>query len=316
MNVKWGLVVHAGAGSFTLESLGVRAAPIRAAIEHALQEGHAQLAAGRSSVDAVEAAVVILEDAPELNAGRGAVFTHDGAHELDAAIMDGHTLKAGSVAGLRHVKNPIRLARHVMEDSPHVMLIADGAEAFAREHTDIAFVPESYFATDFRRSQLDQALEDEKATKDLLAALNTRKDAGPYFGTVGAVALDQAGNLAAATSTGGLTNKRAGRVSDSAIIGAVTYAGHTCAISATGMGEFFIRFTIARDICARVEYRQAPSQAAADELIHTVLTNAGGRGGVVGLDRAGGLIMSFNTTGMGRGYAGEDGQPVIMLTNE
>ena len=312
----WGLVIHTGAGNFTLESLGDRQAEMRSAMTEALMAGHRILAAGGSSLDAVQATVVILEDSPQFNAGKGAVFTHEGTNELDASIMDGRTMMAGAVAGVKRVKNPIRLARLVMDKSPHVLMAGEGAEAFGREQGGIEFVPESYFHTDLRWQQLQRALEEEKAKKG--AALRPRSDdpaRGTYFGTVGAVALDQAGNLAAATSTGGLTNKRFGRVGDSPIIGAGTYASNgSCAISATGTGEYFIRFTVAKDICARVEYRGVAAQTAADEVIQGVLKSAGGEGGVVGLARRGALVMSFNTTGMGRGYIGQDGQPSIMFT--
>jgi beta-aspartyl-peptidase (threonine type) len=309
-------VIHTGAGNFTLESLGDRQAEMRSAMTEALLAGHKVLASGGSSLDAVQAAVVILEDSPQFNAGRGAVFTHEGTNELDASIMDGRTMMAGAVAGVKHVKNPIRLARLVMDKSPHVLMAGEGAEAFGKEQGGIEFVPESYFHTDFRWQQLQRALEEEKAKGS--AALRPRSDdpaRGTYFGTVGAVALDQAGNLAAATSTGGVTNKRFGRVGDSPIIGAGTYASNgSCAISATGVGEYFIRFTVAKDICARVAYRGVTAQAAADEVIQGVLKPAGGDGGVVGLDRRGAVVTSFNTTGMGRGYVGQDGQPSIMFT--
>ena len=314
--MRWGLVIHTGAGNFTLESLGERQGEMRSAMAEALMAGHKILAAGGASLDAVQAAVVILEDSPQFNAGKGAVFTHEGTNELDASIMDGRTMMAGAVAGVKHVKNPIRLARLVMEKSPHVLMAGDGAEAFGREQGGIEFVPESYFHTDVRWQQLQRALEAEKTKAG--AALRPRSDdpaQGTYFGTVGAVALDQAGNLAAATSTGGLTNKRFGRVGDSPIIGAGTYASNaSCAISATGTGEYFIRFTVAKDICARVEYRGVTAQTAADEVIQGVLKSAGGEGGVVGLDRRGAVIMSFNTTGMGRGYIGQDGKPSMMFT--
>jgi len=230
--------------------------------------------------------------------------------------MDGRTMMAGAVAGLKHIKNPIRLARLVMDKSPHVLMVGEGAEAFAREQGGIEFVSESYFYTEFRWQQLQRALEEEKTRAG--AMLRPRSDnpaAGTYFGTVGAVALDQAGNLAAATSTGGLTNKRFGRVGDSPIIGAGTYASNaSCAISATGTGEYFIRLTVAKDICARVEYRGVSAQTAADEVIQGVLKPAGGEGGVVGLDRRGAVVVSFNTTGMGRGYIGEDGKATITFT--
>jgi L-asparaginase / beta-aspartyl-peptidase len=308
------MVIHTGAGNFTLDTLGNRVPQMRTAMEAALMAGHHTLASGGSSLDAVLAAVVILEDSPEFNAGKGAVYTHEATHELDAAIMDGRTMRAGAVAGLKHIKNPILLARLIMEKSPHVMMVGEGAEAFAREQDGIELVPETYFDTDFRRQQLERAVEAERARHDAVLAPRSGPDGTTYFGTVGAVALDRQGNLAAATSTGGLTNKRFGRVGDSPIIGAGTYArNQSCAISATGTGEYFIRFSVAKDICARVEYGRTSAQAAADEVIQTVLKSAGGDGGVVGLDRHGAVIMSFNTTGMGRGYIGPDGQPTVLL---
>jgi len=310
--------MHGGASNFTLEAIKDRETEMRVAITSALAAGHRVLAAGGSSLDAVQAAVVVLEDSPHFNAGKGAVFTHEGTNELDAAIMDGSTKMAGAVAGVKRIKNPIRLARLVMEKSPHVMMVGDGAEAFAKEQGSIEFVPENYFRTDLRWEQLQQALEAEREKKGAqLQPRNEDPRQGTYFGTVGAVALDQAGNLAAATSTGGVTNKRFGRVGDSPIIGAGTYASNqSCGISATGTGEYFIRFTVAHDICARVEYRGILAQRAADEVVQDVLKRAGGNGGVVGLDRFGRVVMSFNTTGMTRGYMGETGQPIVMFTVE
>ena len=315
--LSWGLVIHTGAGNFTLESLGDREAAMRSAMADALVAGHRVLAAGGSSVDAVEAAVVSLEDSPHFNAGKGAVYTHAATHELDAAIMEGATMRAGSVAGVRRVKNPVRLARLVMEKSPHVFLVGDGAEAFGREQGGIEFVPETYFDTELRWRQLQEALEREKSGQGAALVPRTSGDGSTYFGTVGAVALDQSGSLAAATSTGGLTNKRVGRVGDSPIVGAGTYASNqSCAISATGAGEYFIRFTAARDVCARVELGAMPIQQAADVVVHGVLKTAGGNGGVIGLDAHGNIAMSFNTTGMGRGFIGPDGRPAVMFTED
>lgn len=315
---RWGMVIHGGAGNFTLESIKDRQAEMRSAMTDALTAGHRILAAGGSSLDAVQAAIVILEDSPEFNAGKGAVFTHEGTNELDASIMDGRTMMAGAVAGVKRVKNPIRLARLVMEKSPHVLMTGEGAEAFAKEQGGIEFVPESYFRTELRWQQLQRALEREKAKQGAaLRPQSGHSNQDAYFGTVGAVALDRQGNLAAATSTGGTTNKRFGRVGDSPIIGAGTYASNrSCAISATGTGEYFIRFTVAHDICARVEYRGMSAQQAADSVVQEVLKQAGGDGGIVGLDRRGNIAMSFNTTGMNRGYIGEDGRPVVMFTTE
>ena len=316
---RWGLVIHTGAGNFTLETLGDRRERMRAAMIEALTAGHRVLAGGGSSLDAVQAAIVILEDSPEFNAGKGAVFTHEGTNELDASIMDGATRRAGAVAGLKRIRNPIALARLVMDRSPHVMMAGDGAEAFAREQGGIAFVDPSYFRTDRAWEALQRALEQEKATTKTSALISPglERDApAGYFGTVGAVALDQKGHLAAGTSTGGMTNKRFGRVGDSPIIGAGTYSTATCGISSTGHGEYFIRYAVAHDICARVEYRAMELQAAADAVVQSVLKNAGGEGGVIGLDSRGNVAMAFNVTGMGRGYIGEDGRPAIMFTAE
>jgi beta-aspartyl-peptidase (threonine type) len=302
---KWGMVIHTGAGNFTLAGIAERKDAMQAAMNDALLAGYRVLAVGGTSLDAVQAAIVILEDSPLFNAGKGAVFTHEGTNELDASIMDGGTMKAGAVAGLKHIKNPIRLARLVMDKSPHVMMAGAGAEAFAKEQGGIAFVDQKYFYTD----RAWKALQDELAAGRKAAA------AGQHHGTVGAVALDQHGNLAAGTSTGGLTNKRFGRIGDSPIIGAGTYANNqSCAISSTGIGEYWIRYTVAHDICARVQYKNMPIQTAADAIVKDTLKPIGGEGGVVGLDARGNVTMSFNTTGMGRGYVGADGKPTIMFT--
>jgi beta-aspartyl-peptidase (threonine type) len=327
---RWGLVIHAGAGNFTLADLGNRREPMREALTAALMAGHTVLKSGGSSLDAVQAAIVILEDSPYFNAGKGAVFNHEGKNELDSSIMDGATKRAGAVAGLRHIKNPVLLARLVMEKSPHVMMVGEGAEAFAKQQ-GVTFVPESYFYTERSWQALQRALEDEKkatpkASGTASLQLPSRADpfdslrslrASAYFGTVGAVALDQQGNLAAATSTGGMTNKRFGRVGDSPIIGAGTYANNeSCAISSTGHGEYFIRYSVAHDICARVQYQSANVQAAADAVVRDELKKAGGEGGIIGMDHAGNVAVSFNTTGMSRGYIGEDGKAVVMFTTE
>jgi len=290
---------------------------MRAAMTGALSAGHRVLAGGGASLDAVQAAIVLLEDSPYFNAGKGAVFTHDGTNELDASIMDGATRRAGAVAGVTHVKNPITLARLVMEKSPHVMLTGAGAEAFAMEQGGIELVPESYFRTDRQWEALQRALEAEQAAAQQGAAVIGRGTPAAYLGTVGAVALDQHGNLAAGTSTGGMMNKRWGRVGDSPIVGAGTFASNqSCAISSTGHGEFFIRYSVAHDICARVEYSGVTAQAAADDVVLKVLKAAGGAGGVVGLDRQGRVVMSFNSTGMSRGYMGADGKPIVMFTHD
>jgi L-asparaginase / beta-aspartyl-peptidase len=302
----WGLVIHTGASNFTIAGIAERKDAMQAAMNDALMAGYRVLDKGGASVDAVQAAIVILEDSPLFNAGKGAVFTHEGTNELDASIMDGRTMKAGAVAGLKHIKNPIKLARLVMDKSPHVMIAGEGAEAFAREQGGIDFVDQKYFYTD----------RAWKALQDALAAEKKAAQADDHHGTVGAVALDKQGNLAAATSTGGITNKRFGRIGDSPIIGAGTYANNqSCAVSSTGIGEFWIRYTVAHDICARVQYRNMSIQAAADEIVQRTLKPIGGEGGVIGLDARGNVMMSFNTTGMGRGYVGADGKPTIMFTS-
>jgi beta-aspartyl-peptidase (threonine type) len=302
---KWGIVIHTGAGNFTFAGIAERKDEMQAAMNDALMAGYRVLSSGGASLDAVQSAIVILEGSPLFNAGKGAVFTHQGTNELDASLMDGGTMKAGAVAGLKHIKNPIRLARLVMEKSPHVMMAGDGAEAFAKEQGGIEFVDQKYFYTD----RAWKALQDARAAEKKAASTDD------HHGTVGAVALDQHGNLAAGTSTGGLTNKRFGRIGDSPIIGAGTYANNqSCGISSTGVGEFWIRYTVAHDICARVQYRNMSIQMAADDIIQGVLKPIGGEGGVIGLDAHGNVMMSFNPTGMGRGYVGADGNPTIMFT--
>ncbi|MFY1831579.1 isoaspartyl peptidase/L-asparaginase family protein [Myxococcus fulvus] len=319
---RWGLVIHGGAGVISRENLSPeREAEVRAALQQALAAGHGVLARGGSSLDAVSAAIRVLEDSPHFNAGKGAVFNHDGVNELDAAIMDGRTRSAGAVAGLRHVKNPIDLARRVMEQSPHVMMIGEGAESFAKAQ-GVELVDPKYFYTEERWQSLQRALEKERGAPAPGTTPSTLRPGydpvtGDHkFGTVGAVALDQAGNLAAGTSTGGMTNKRYGRVGDAPIIGAGTYADPRCAVSATGHGEFFIRYTVARDICARVEYQELPLPEAANLVVNDVLVKAGGEGGVIAMDREGNVAMPFNSSGMYRGYVGEDGQPHVAIFKE
>jgi len=264
------------------------------------------LKSGGSSLDAVEKTIVVLEDSPRFNAGKGAVFTHEGVNELDAAIMDGATLRAGAIAGVHRVRNPILLARAVMEKSPHVMLTGDGAEAFAKT-VGITLVDPSYFRTDERWRQLQEALkaEEKKQASALGRAI--------HYGTVGAVALDREGRLAAGTSTGGMTNKRWGRVGDSPIIGAGTYANAHCAVSATGWGEYYIRATAAHDICARVEYAKQPVAKAAHDVVMDVIPKLGGDGGVIALDSDGNFALPFNTDGMYRGWVDRDGKMHVAI---
>jgi len=298
------LVIHGGAGVIersTLSDEDGRA--IRRDLDRALDAGDAVLTAGGVALDAVEAAIAVLEDAPRFNAGRGAVFSADGRHELDAAIMEGHTRRAGSVAGVTTVRHPIRLARSVMEHSAHVMLAGAGAERFADTRKEIERVANAWFDTDIRREQLHRAQEAERRDADSVIP----PMAGGYFGTVGAVALDAHGHIAAGTSTGGMTNKRFGRIGDSPIIGAGTWADERCGISGTGWGEYYIRLAAAHDICARVAYRGDTLVAAAQDVIERIIPAAGGDGGAIALDVDGNIAMPFNTPGMYRGWIRPDG---------
>ena len=293
--VEWGLVIHGGAGTMAAEKLTPeRERQYHAVLAEALQAGHRVLREGGSSLDAVVAAIVLLEDSPLLNAGRGAVFTADGVNALDASIMDGSTRRAGAVAGVTDVRNPIVLARLVMEKSPHVMLSGAGAERFAREQ-GIPSTPKAWFFTELRWQELEEARVAE-----------ARRPA--TSGTVGAVALDREGRLAAGTSTGGMTNKKWGRIGDSPVIGAGTYANTRCAVSGTGWGEYYIRNAVAHDICARVEYAGVSLAEAAGEVVMTILPRqAENTGGVIAMDRDGQIAMPFNTRGMYRGWIDPDG---------
>jgi beta-aspartyl-peptidase (threonine type) len=305
------LVIHGGAGTISRGDMTpALEAEYRSTLEAALRAGHKLLKEGRPAVDAVEAAIRVMEDSPLFNAGKGAVFTHNGTNELDAAIMDGRTMKAGAVAGVTIVRNPISAARAVMERSSHVMLIGKGAELFATAQ-GLEIVDPSYFWTERRWKQLQKALVDASAPK-----AGAADPAGPdrKFGTVGAVALDAQGHLAAGTSTGGMTDKMYGRVGDAPVIGAGTYASDTsCAVSATGHGEFFIRYTAARDIAARMEFAHMSIADAADQVVMKTIKDAGGTGGVIALDRKGNYAMPFSTTGMYRGVIGADGVPHVWI---
>jgi beta-aspartyl-peptidase (threonine type) len=296
-------------------------AAYHAALQGILLPAQQLLAGGGSALDAVSLAVDLLEDCPLFNAGHGAVFTHAGTHELDAAIMDGATLRAGAVACVTRVRRPLRAARAVMERSEHVLLVAAGAEAFAQEQ-GLELVSPDYFSTAARREQLERALATATAVLDHDgAALPFRSpahgvppDEGQKLGTVGAVALDARGNLAAATSTGGMTNKRPGRVGDSPLIGAGTYADNrTAAISCTGTGEMFIRMATAYDVCARMAYGGMTLDAAAREVVMKALPTIGGRGGLIALDGQGHLSLPFNTEGMYRGWARVGATPVSAI---
>lgn len=327
-NPKLGFMIHGGAGVIAKGKMTPeKEKEFRTTLERAVLAGYKALQDGRSSLDAVEVAIRMMEDSPLFNAGKGAVFTHDGKNELDASIMNGKTLATGSVAGVHHVKNPITLARAVMERSPHVMMIGDGAEQFAKEQK-VELVDEKYFWTKERWDALQQVLKEEKdklekeekgksekvgssvSTTSVEAARESRN----RFGTVGAVALDKDGNLAAGTSTGGMTNKKYGRVGDAPIIGAGTYANNdSCAVSATGWGEFFIRLGVARDVASLMEYRAMPIQASADLVIKQKLTKLGGDGGIIAMDKFGNMAISFNSEGMYRAYINSEGKPVVEI---
>jgi beta-aspartyl-peptidase (threonine type) len=309
---KFGLVIHGGAGTIERsEMTPEREREFRVGLERALTAGCEILKRSGSSLDATEAAVRVLEDDPHFNAGRGAVFTNAGTNELDAAIMDGKTLNAGAVASLKHIKNPVSLARLVMEKSGHVMMDGEGAEAFAKEN-GIEFVEQKYFYTEERWQALQKikAAETHRTGAAGKRILITDQD---RHGTVGAVALDKNGNLAAATSTGGTTNKRPGRVGDSPVIGAGTYANNsTCAVSATGDGEYFIRATVAHDVSALIEYRRMSLKDAAQTILDKV-AKLGGTGGLIAIDSQGNITLPFNTSGMYRGYVDPTGKFVVEI---
>ena len=296
------IAIHGGAGVIAREQLGADGgAAYRQGLEAALDAGYAVLEAGGSSLDAVTTAVRLLEDNPLFNAGRGAVLAHDGRAYLDASIMSGKDLSAGAVTGVTTVRHPIDLARRVMEDSPHVMLSGEGAEEFAGLK-GLERVPNDWFITPTRRQQLDRVLQGRSAPRNELQGL----------GTVGAVAVDARGDVAAATSTGGMTNKRWGRIGDAPIIGAGTYANNaSCAVSATGHGEYFIRSVVAYDICALVEYRGWSLERAAKEVVQGKLVQRGGEGGIIAVDPKGNLVLEFNSPGMFRGLRDSSGRRMV-----
>ena len=316
---SWALVLHGGAGVIERATMDPKMeAAYRVSIKEAADAAAKVLGRGGSSVDAVEAAIKILEDDPLFNAGRGAVFTAEGKNELDASIMDGATLKAGAVAGVTRTRHPISLARAVMERSPHVMLIGAGADAFAAS-VGLELVEPSFFFTERRWQSLVQQLKKEGrpipprpagAPPEPRSAIEPMEPADAHkYGTVGVVALDRQGNVAAGTSTGGTQAKLWGRVGDSPIIGAGTYASnHSCAVSATGTGEYFIRLTVAREVCALVELKGMPLQAAADQVIHKELEALKGDGGLIAITPDGQMAWSFNTPGMYRARMREGGQ--------
>ncbi|GAA3999308.1 isoaspartyl peptidase/L-asparaginase [Sphingomonas humi] len=303
---EWKLVIHGGAGVIERSALTPeKEKEIRAGLDRALAAGAAVLSKGGASLDAVEAAVRVLEDDPNFNAGKGAVFTYDGKNELDAAVMDGRTRAAGAVAGVTRSKNPVSLARKVMEASNHVMLSGAGADAFSKEK-GLEQVDPSYFGTDYRRKQLEIFKKTDVAALDLEYR----------YGTVGAVALDQSGHVAAATSTGGMTGKRWNRIGDAPIIGAGTYADdRACAVSATGSGEMFIRVGVAHEICARMRFLKEDAGTAADTVMKEVAA-IDGSGGVIVVTPKGEMAYSFNSAGMYRGKADASGRKVAIFGDE
>jgi len=288
---KLAFVIHGGAGTIARTDLTKKQeAEIRATLGESVQAGYSTLLAGKSSTEAVIAAIKVMEDSPLFNAGKGAVFNASGQHEMDASIMEGAGLNAGAIASVSRIKNPIILASKVMTDSEHVMLMGDGAEEFARQ-LGFEMMEPGYFHTDFRWQQLQRIKTREQVQKD-------QQD--QWFSTVGAVGLDRHGDLAAGTSTGGTCNKRWGRVGDSPIIGAGTYAdNNSCAVSATGHGEYFMRYVVAYNICKRVELG-TPLQESADTVVNDILVKANGEGGVIAMDRQGNIATPFNSEGMYR----------------
>jgi len=299
-STTWALALHGGAGTIARASMTPEAErAYRAALQAAIEAGAEVLRRHGPALDAVEMAVRSLEDCPLFNAGRGAVFTHDGHHEMDASIMDGHTGLAGAVAGVRTVQNPIRAARLVMEHTDHVLLAYPGADELAREHS-LPTQPAEYFFTQHRHDQLQEALTEGRVRLDHSNA-QPNEDPKKKMGTVGAVARDQHGHLAAATSTGGMTNKCYSRVGDSPIIGSGTWANdRTCAISCTGHGEYFLRAVVAHDIACLMEYRGLSLAEACHVVVHDKLAPIGGEGGLVAVDAAGHVVLPFNSEGMYR----------------
>jgi beta-aspartyl-peptidase (threonine type) len=300
------IVIHGGAGTLSPENMSqAEEKAYTSKLGEAVETGYRILEAGGTAVEAVTASVRILEDSPLFNAGKGAVFTSEGKNELDASIMDGSTLAAGAVAGVTTIKNPIEAARAVMLNSPHVLLSGKGAEKFA-ELSGLEMVDNSYFYTEHRYKRLQEMLKEDEGDSGLT---ESRK-----YGTVGVLALDSHGNLAAGTSTGGMTNKKFGRIGDTPIIGAGTYADNrTCAVSSTGHGEYFIRKVVAYDIAAKVRYAGMTLQEACEKVIYEELPALGGTGGVIALDPKGTIAMVFNTKGMYRAFRQKGGETFVAI---
>jgi len=308
---NFGIVIHGGAGTILKKNMtDSMEMAYKQKLEEAIRVGHDILKNGGTAMEAVTRTINVMEDSPLFNAGKGAVFTHDGTNELDASVMDGATLNAGAVAGVTRVKNPIDLAVEVMDNSPHVMLAGKGAEAFAEE-AGVTLVDPSYFYTERRFQSLQKVKKIEK-DRQVSATYEDPFIKDSKFGTVGCAALDKNGNLAAGTSTGGMTNKRWNRIGDAPIIGAGTYANNaTCAVSSTGWGEYFIRAMVAHDISAMMEYKGISLQEAASEVIQKKVPDLGGDGGVVAIDKDGNVTMEFNTAGMYRAHMNAEGELTI-----
>ena len=309
----FGIVIHGGAGTILKENMTPeKEEAYKTKLKEAIAVGHEILKNGGTSLEAVQKTINVLENSPLFNAGKGAVFTNAGTNELDASIMDGSNLNAGAVAGVTVVKNPINLAMEVMLNSPHVLLSGKGAEQFAKER-NLEIVEPQYFYTEDRFKALEQVKEKEKSTASFYDP--TIKDS--KYGTVGCVALDKNGNLAAGTSTGGMTNKKWNRIGDSPIIGAGTYANNaTCAVSSTGWGEYFIRGMVAHDISAMMEYKGVSLKEATDQVIQKKLTELGGTGGIIAIDYRGNVSMEFNTPGMYRAAMNAEGELTIGIYKE
>ncbi len=307
---NFGIVIHGGAGVIEKKYINDSLEnTFRLKLKEAITTGHTILENGGSSIEAIKATINIMEDSPLFNAGKGAVFTHEMTNELDASIMDGATLNAGAVAGVKRIKNPINLALSVMNDSPHVLLAGAGAEQFALDQ-GYELVDPSYFFTERRY----QSLQRVKAADSNKVAFHSPLIKNAKFGTVGCAALDKHGNLAAGTSTGGMTNKRWNRIGDAPIIGAGTYANNaTCAVSSTGWGEYFIRAMVAHDISALMEYKGLSLADAAKEVIQKKVPDLGGDGGIVAIDKDGNVAMEFNTPGMFRAHMNAEGELIVKI---
>ncbi|MFY8127571.1 MAG: isoaspartyl peptidase/L-asparaginase family protein [Chitinophagaceae bacterium] len=314
---KHAIVIHGGAGTILKSSMTPqKEKAYKAALELALKTGDSILQNGGKAIDAVVATIKILEDCPLFNAGKGAVFTNEGKNELDASIMDGSNLKAGSVAGVTTIKNPITAALAVMQKSEHVMMAGKGAEKFAKENGCTVVSP-NYFFTKERWESLQKAKQQDAQKMDSSNAIKDPLNKDYKYGTVGCAALDIYGNIASGTSTGGMTNKKYGRIGDAPIIGSGTYAdNNTCAISCTGWGEFFIRLSMAKAISDRMELKGMSLEEAAKELIHVKLPALGGDGGLIGIDKMGNITMQFCTPGMYRGFINKEGKMVIKIYKE